>query len=117
MMTASEERVERLVINVLHYMRHIVIASVGYRRTEISYLERREVHLTLTDCYGDDGQSVPRTVIGVVIEIGIGNQSALLAGQIDTELITEPHTDHIVTPAVHGILNAWIFLTITYHII
>ena len=116
-MTAGIERIERFALHLAHYMRHIVIASVGDGGTQIGNLQRSEVHLTLSDRDTDDGQSVPGALVGLVIELCIRNQTSLLARQIDTQLIAESHTHHIVFPYGHRILHRAILLLVAYHII
>ena len=59
----GEGGVEGFALHTLHHVGHEVIASVGYGGTEVGYLERREVHLTLSDGDGDDGESVPRAFV------------------------------------------------------
>ena len=116
-MTAGIERVERFALHLAHYMRHIVVASVGNGGTQIGNLQRSEVHLTLSDRDTDDGKSVPGTFVGLVIELCIWYQTSLLARQIDAQLIAESHTHHIVFPYSHRLLHRTILFLIAYHII
>ena len=58
-MTAGIKRIERFALHLTHYVRHIVIASVGDGGTQIGNLQRSEVHLTLSDRDTDNGESVP----------------------------------------------------------
>ena len=53
------ERIERFTLYLAHHMRHIVITSVGNSSTQVGYLQRCQVHLTLSDRDTDDGKSVP----------------------------------------------------------
>ena len=116
-MTAGIKRIERFALHLTHYVRHIVIASVGNGGTQIGNLQRSEVHLTLSDRDTDDGQSVPGALVGLVIELCIWNQTSLLARQIDAQLIAESHTHHIVFPYSHRLLHRAILLLVAYHII
>ena len=84
-------------LNALHHMRSDVITAVGYRSTEVGYLQRREVHLTLSDGYAYHRQSAP-LLKRIVIELCIGNHSPLLTRQIYAKGITETHAHHVVTP-------------------
>ena len=99
------ERVEGLALHLAHDVGLMVVAAVGDGGAEVGYLERCEQHLALTDGDGDDGQSVPRALVGLVVELCVGNQAPLLAGQVDAELIAEAHRDHVVAPGVHGVLH------------
>ena len=53
------ERIERLALHLLHHVGCNEIASVGNGGTQIGYLKRGCVYLTLSDGNGNDGQSVP----------------------------------------------------------
>ena len=98
-------------------MRHIVIASVGDGSTQIGYLQRRQVHLTLTNGDTDYGQSVPGTLVGLVVELCIRNQSSFLARQVDAQLVAESHAHHIVFPNGHRILHRTILALVSKHIV
>ena len=76
-------RIERFSLHLLHYVGHIVVATVGNRRTKVRYLQRCGVHLTLSDGDTDDRQSVPGALIGLVVKLCIGNHATLLAWQVD----------------------------------
>ena len=43
-----ERCVERHVLHLAHYVRGVVVAAVGYRSAEISYLQRRQRYLSLS---------------------------------------------------------------------
>ena len=58
-MSRGEGRVERFALHFLHHMWCDVVSTVGYGGSEIGYLQRSEAHLSLSDGYGYDGQSVP----------------------------------------------------------
>ena len=58
-MTTGKGGVEGFSLDLPHHMGYVVVASVGYRRTEIGYLEGGEQHLALSDGDGDNRQSVP----------------------------------------------------------
>ena len=98
-------------------MGHMIIASIGYGGSEVGYLQRSEVDLALTYGDRDDGESVPRTLIGMVVIVAVRYESALLAWQVDARLIAETHGHHIVAPAVHGIDHTAVFASVAYHII
>ena len=90
-------------------MGHIVIAAIGNRGTEVCNLKGREQHLTLSDGDRNHRQTIPRTLISLVVELGIGNQTSFLAWQIDAEFISKAHRDHIVAPGVHRVLHRAVF--------
>ncbi|CUQ61116.1 Uncharacterised protein [Segatella copri] len=58
-MASGIERIKRFALYLSHYMRHIIVSPVGNGSTQVSYLQRREVNLTLTDRNTDYRQSVP----------------------------------------------------------
>ena len=116
-MARGEGGVKRFSLYFLHYVRHTIIATIGYGGSEVGYLEGREVYLTLPYRDRDDGESVPRTFIVGVIVIAVRDESALLAWEVDARLIAEAHRDHIVAPAVHGIERGAVFGTVAYHIV
>ena len=58
-------------------------ATVGDGSAKVGYLQRCGVDLTLSDGNRNNGQTVPRTLVGLVVELCIGNQAALLARQVD----------------------------------
>ena len=107
--TTGEGRVERFALHLPDHVRHIIVAPVGNRRTQIGNLQRCQQHLALTDGDGDDGQAVPRAPVVLVIKRGIWNQTALLAGEVDAEPVAESHADHIVAPGVHRFLHGAVF--------
>lgn len=109
--------VERFTLYPLHYMGHMIIASIGYGGSEVGYLQRGEVDLALTYGDRDDGESVPRTFIGMVVIVAVRYESTLLAWQVDARLIAETHRHHIVAPTVHGIDHTAVFASVAYHII
>ena len=108
-MTTGEERIKGFSLNLPYHMRHVIITSVGDRRTEIGNLKRRQQHLTLSDGNRDDGQTIPRTLIRLIIELGIRNQTTFLSRKVDAQLITKSHADHIVAPDIHRILYRTVF--------
>ena len=108
-MTTGKGSIKRFSLHFSHHMGNIIITSVGYCRTEIGNLKRCQQHLTLSNRNGYDGQTIPRAFIGLIVELGIRNQTTLLSGKIDTQLITESHADHIVSPDIHRILHRSIF--------
>ena len=109
--------VEGFALYLLHYMGHVIIASVGYGGSEVGYLQRGEVDLALTYGDGDDGEAVPRALIGIVIIVAVRYETSLLAWQVDARLIAKAHRHHIVAPAVHGVDHTAILAPIAYHII
>ena len=115
--TRGEGGVERFALHLAHHVGRVEIAAVGDGGGEIGYLQWRGVHLALPDADGDDGQSVPGAVVVLVVELGIGNQSALLARQVDAQFVAESHRSHIVAPCVHGILHVRILLAVAHHVV
>ena len=116
-MTAGIERVERLALHLAHHVRHIVIASVGDGGAQVGYLQRREVYLALSDGDTDDGQSVPRAMVSLVVELGVRNQTSFLARKVDAQLIAEAHAHHVVLPGGHRLLHVLVLLAVAHHIV
>ena len=48
-MTTRIGRVEWQSLYLTHYVRYIIISTVGYRRAEIGHLQRRKIDLSLAD--------------------------------------------------------------------
>ena len=98
-------------------MGHVVVAAVGNCSAEVGDLQWREVDFALPDGDTDDCQAVPRTLVGLVIELGIGYKPPLFAIKIDAEFITKPHADHIVAPSIHSNVHVRIFPSVAHHVI
>ena len=98
-------------------MRHIIISSVGYRGAQVCHLQRRESHLSLTDGDAYDRQRVPIALIHVAIIRRVGNHSALLSGQVNTELVAEAHAHHVVAPCVESLSLALVLAAVAYHVV
>ena len=58
-MASGIERIKRFALHLSHYMRHIIVSPIGNGSTQVGYLQRRKVNLTLTDRNTDNRQSVP----------------------------------------------------------
>ena len=54
-----ESGVDRSICNTLHHMWHHIISAIGNSSTKVCYLQRRKVHLTLSDRDTDDGKTIP----------------------------------------------------------
>ena len=98
-------------------MRRDVVAAVGDGGAQVGNLQGRKVHLALSDGDTDDGESVPGTAVGLVIEGGVGDESAFLAGKVHAQFVSEAHAYHIVFPAGHGVLHGGVFLAVSEHVI
>ena len=116
-MPTRKSSIERLTLHLPDHVRHIEIAAVGNRCRQVGNLQRRRIDLALPDGDGDDGQSVPRALIGTVVELSIGYQTTLLAWQVNAQSVAETHRDHIVTPRVHGLLDRTVFRAIANHVV
>ena len=92
------------------------MAPVGERRTEIGDLQRRKVHLALSDGDGDDRQRIPR-LEGMVVELRIRNHPALLTGKVDAQLVSESHGHHVVAPDIHGIVERPVLAAVGEHVV
>ena len=108
-MLACKGSIEWFALHLANYMGHVVIAAIGNGSTQIGNLKRCGIYLTLSDSYRNNRKSVPRALVSLIVELGIGNQSSFLAWQIDTQTIAETHGYHIVAPCVHGILHRTVF--------
>ena len=104
-------------LHLLHYMWYDVIASVGNGSAQVGNLQGSQVHLTLSDRDTDNSQTAPVASVSLIIIRSIGNHAALLARQVDTQLVSESHRHHVVLPSGHGILNRRIFLAVAEHIV
>ena len=115
-MLAPVKRVELFALHLTHHMRHVIIAAVGDSCAKIGYLQGRQVHLALPNGDGDDGKSVPRTLVCLVVKGGVGYQSALFAGQIHAKLIAKAHAHHVIAPCVHGLLHVVVASSVANHV-
>lgn len=102
--------VQLVVLYLLHDVRSDVMPTVGDGCGKVGNLQRSGENLSLPDGYTDNGQSVPRTPIGPVIELGIRNQSALLAGKVGLQPIAESLRHHVVFPHRDGIMYRAVLL-------
>ena len=57
--TTCKRGVERFALHLPHHMRHIVVAPVGNRGSQVGNLKRCGIHLTLSDGDRDDRQTIP----------------------------------------------------------
>ena len=114
---SCEQRVKRLSLHFAHYVRHIVITSVGNGCTKIGNLQWSKVHLTLTNRNTYNGKTIPASSIRSVVIVGIRNQTTFLPRQVNAKLITKAHAHHVIAPHIHGILNTMILSAITNHVI
>ena len=83
-------------------MRADVVAAVGYEGGEIRYLQGRGEHFPLPDGDGDDGVAVPCTLVELIVDAAIGDISALLTRQVDTEAVAEAEGDHTLLPVLQS---------------
>ena len=109
--------VQVLVLNLLHHVWYVIVSAIGNGGSQIGYLERCEVDLSLSDGDAYDRQTIPAPPVGLVVELGIGYHASLLSWQVNAQLVTESHGDHIVLPSGHGFLDALVFLSVAEHVI
>ena len=108
-------RIKRFSFYFLHDMRSYKISPISNGCSQIGNLQRRSRNLSLTDCNTDDGQTIPRTAICLVIILCVRDHTTLFTRQVNTQLITESHRYHIIAPCIHGFLHGTIFLTGSNH--
>ena len=112
------DRIKPFALDVLHHVGRHVVAAVGDSGSEVGNLEGRGGHFALSDGDGDDAETGPcGRLVMLVVELSIRNQTAVLARQVDAELIAEAHGDHVVAPRVHGHLHGGIFLAVAHHVV
>ena len=111
------ERVERHSLHLLHDMRNDVPTSVCDGCAEVGNLQGGEVDFALSNADADDGQAAPVAAIGLVVIGGVGNHAALLAWQVDAELVAEAHAHHVVLPSRHGLLHRLVLLSVAEHVV
>ena len=81
-------------------------AAVGNGGSEVGYLEGCCHDFALTDGYGNDVDCFPSFGLEcLVVELVVGNESALLVGDINAQWITVAHGNHIVLPLLECILD------------
>ena len=110
------QRVHFLALYVFHDVRRNEPSAIGNCGSQVGNLQRSGGDLTLSDGNGDDGQSVPRLLVAVVVIVAVRNHTSLLARQVDAQRIAEAHRYHVVAPNVHGVLGTAVF-RVSYHII
>ena len=110
------DAVQFIVFYLLHDVRSNEMPPVGNGGTQIGYLQRGGENLSLPDGDTNHRQTVPRTPIGLVVELCIRYQSTLFAGEVGTEPIAEALRYHVVFPYGNGILRRTVFF-ITEHAI
>lgn len=105
------DAVQFIVFYLLHDVRSNEMPPVGNGGTQIGYLQRGGKNLSLPDGDTNHRQTVPRTPIGLVVELCIRYQSTLFAGEVGTEPIAEALRYHVVFPYGNGILRRTVFLS------
>ena len=93
-------------------------AAVGDGGAEVGNLQRRGQHLALADGHGDDGVAAP-VALGVefVVELGVGQEAALLAGQVETQLVAVAHAHEMVFPHLEGLGRAAVLAAAVNHVL
>ena len=99
-LVVAVHRVQRHTTDGVHDVRADVVATVGDEGGEVRYLQGCSEHFPLTDGDGDDGVAVPCPLVELIVDAAIGDISALLTRQVDTEAVAEAEGDHTLLPVL-----------------
>ena len=103
-------RIDLHILGILDDMRNIIIAPVGYGRTQVGEMQRRASDLSLTDGQGDDSGRLPSALpVVLVVIFRIRDESPEFGREVAAELLAESEAHHIFPPFVQRIIDAFIF--------
>ena len=87
-------------LDTLDDMGYVVVTPIGNNSCEVSHLQRRTTHLSLTNSTREHRAIVPLTIL-TVVELGSRHKARTLTIEVATELTTEAKAIYIVVPFSH----------------